>query len=72
MLEKTILIEELVRKYPESVSFLMENRVRCLACGEPIWGTLESAAAEKGYSQDEIEKLVAELDQYIRERRRHR
>lgn len=58
---KEITIEELVTKYPKSVTFLMEKGIRCLACGEPIWGTLESAAAEKGYSPEQIDDLVTEL-----------
>lgn len=60
-ISKDITIEELVTKYPKSVSFLMEKGIRCLACGEPIWGTLESAATEKGYSPEQIDELVVEL-----------
>lgn len=40
MIEKTIFIEDLVREYPSSVRFLMEKGIKCIACGEPIWGTL--------------------------------
>ncbi|MBD3386711.1 DUF1858 domain-containing protein [candidate division KSB1 bacterium] len=72
MVNKDILIEDLVNQHPESVTFLMEKGVRCLACGEPVWGTLESAAFEKGYSEDDIEPLVNDLNQYIRQRRTHK
>ncbi|MDZ7374475.1 MAG: DUF1858 domain-containing protein [candidate division KSB1 bacterium] len=54
-------IEELVYRHPEIVPFLMEKGIRCLACGEPLWGTLESAARERGYSEAEIDALVAEI-----------
>jgi hypothetical protein len=62
MIIKEIEIEELVRNHPFSVKFLMENGIRCIACGEPVWGTLEEAAKEKGFSNDQIERLVSELN----------
>ncbi len=60
-IEKDISIEELVTDYPKSVSFLMDKGVKCIACGEPIWGTLESVAQEKGFSEQDIDKLVVDL-----------
>lgn len=59
---KEILIEDLVQILPESVSYLMKNGIKCMACGEPIWGTLEEAAREKGFSDADIEKFVMELN----------
>ncbi len=60
---KEITIEELVVLKPEAVTYLMEKGIRCLVCGEPIWGTLESAAKEKGFNENEIEKFVEEINQ---------
>jgi methionine synthase II (cobalamin-independent) len=57
-----IEIEDLVRDIPESVSYLMEKGIRCLRCGEPIWGTLESASKEKGFSDNDIENFVKDLN----------
>lgn len=62
MITKDIEIEELVRRYPFSVKYLMEQNIKCIACGEPIWGTLEEAAREKGYENDSIERFVRELN----------
>jgi methionine synthase II (cobalamin-independent) len=58
---KDIYIEELVRDYPFSVRFLSERGVKCIACGEPVWGTLEEAAREKNLDDAAIEQLVEEL-----------
>ncbi len=55
-------IEDLVKLIPDSVVYLMEQGIRCLRCGEPIWGTLESAAKEKGFSDKEIKKFVSDLN----------
>lgn len=62
MISKTIEIDELIRNYPFTVKFLMEKGIRCIACGEPIWGTLEEAAIEKGLTQDAIDNLVDEMN----------
>ncbi len=58
---KDILIEELVNNYPFSVRYLMEKGIRCIMCGEPIWGTLEEAAKEKDFSDEAIEGFVNEM-----------
>ncbi len=58
---KDILIEELVNNYPFSVRYLMEKGIRCIMCGEPIWGTLEEAAEEKGFTPEDIDSIVDEM-----------
>lgn len=60
-IHRTILIEELVTMLPESIGYLMEKGMKCLACGEPMWGTLEDAAREKGCTDDQIDETVREL-----------
>ena len=60
-----ITIEDLVREYPRSVKFLAEKGIKCIACGEPIWGTLRDAAVKKGYGENEIEQLVEALKEYV-------
>jgi len=62
-IEKTILIEDLVKVLPKAVSYLMKKNIKCLACGEPAWGTLEDAAKKKGFSDEEIDAVVEELNQ---------
>ncbi len=62
MINKEIEIEDLVKLIPEAVVYLMEKGIRCLRCGEPIWGTLENAAKEKGFSDQEISKFVSDLN----------
>ena len=61
-ISKEITIEELVRIYPESVKYLMDKGIKCIACGEPIWGTLEEAAQEKGFNDSEIDQFVKDLN----------
>ena len=58
---KDILIEDLVDNYAFSVRFMMEKGIRCIMCGEPIWGTLEEAAQEKKFTEQEIDNIVDEM-----------
>jgi len=64
-INKDIEIEDLVKEIPESVVYLMEKGIRCLRCGEPIWGSLESAAKEKGFNDKEIVKFVKEINELV-------
>ena len=57
------LIEDLVQDLPESVTYLMQHGIRCIRCGEPIWGTLEDAARAKGFGDEDIARFVRELNE---------
>lgn len=59
---KKISIEELVNLKVSAVGYLAERGIKCIACGEPIWGTLEEAAKEKGFSDEDIEGFVQDLN----------
>jgi hypothetical protein len=59
---KTITIEELLEIYPDSLKFLADKGIRCVICGEPIWGTLEEAAREKGFTDQGIDGLIEEIN----------
>ncbi|MCB2203766.1 DUF1858 domain-containing protein [bacterium] len=62
------IIEDLVEKYPDAVTFLMEKGIRCLRCGEPIWGTLGSAMDEKDFPIDRQMVIVKELRSFLQEK----
>lgn len=59
---KDIYIEDMVQQVPGSVRYLADRGIMCIACGEPIWGTLEEAALKKGFSNEEIDVFVKELN----------
>ena len=64
-IDKNIEIEDLVKILPESVSYLMEQGIRCLRCGEPLWGSLESAAMAKNFSENQITGFVNDLNKML-------
>jgi len=61
MITRTITIEDLIDDYPKSVKYLADKGIRCIKCGEPIWGTLEEACLEKNFTQDDIDVAIADL-----------
>jgi methionine synthase II (cobalamin-independent) len=56
-------IEEIVREYPELIRPLMQFGIKCVMCGEPIWGTLEENAQEKGIKN--LNEILKELNKII-------
>jgi len=58
---KYISIEDLVEYYPFSVHYLSKRGIRCVACGDPVWLTLEEAAREKGFDDNKIDEFVNKL-----------
>jgi len=60
---KDITIEELTEDLTASVKYLMTEGIRCIVCGEPIWGTLDEAAKEKGFSDEDVKRFVRELQE---------
>lgn len=66
MFTKNSTIEDLIEDCPKSVRYLSDKGIRCIKCGEPIWGTLEEACLEKNFTQESIQNIVKELnDLYI-------
>ena len=62
-------IEDLATAYPESVKFLVRNGVRCIRCGEPVWGTLRDLLEEAAI--EDPQNLIDELNVYILELRKN-
>lgn len=64
-ISKTMPIEILISEVPLSVKFLCDKGIRCIKCGEPIWGTIEEMAKEKGLTSSEIDNLIVDLQKLV-------
>jgi len=62
-------IEDIATAYPEAVGFLIRCGVRCIRCGEPVWGTLGELLEETGIENPDA--LVIELNAYIQKQRKN-
>ena len=63
MIDKNIYIEDLVREYPNVISPLAELGIICIACGEPVWGTLEELVDKKGLHN--LDQILEKLNKII-------
>lgn len=63
---KDSLIEDIVRNYPVLVKPLMEFGIKCVVCGEPLWGTLEESAREKSIKN--LDEIVVTLNKIVKEK----
>jgi methionine synthase II (cobalamin-independent) len=71
MIRRDTLVEDLVNTVPEAIPYLMDKGIQAIACGAPIWGTLEEAARSHGYNDDQISAMVAEIRELERSRMEH-
>ena len=66
MIAGNVFIEDLVNDYPEVVSPLAEMGIVCIACGEPVWGTLNELINSKGL--DNSVEIIEKLKNIIKEK----
>jgi len=65
-INKDIWIEDLLEKYPQSQQFLSQKGIVCIRCGEPVWGSLEEQMEEKGFSKNDMNTIILELNEFIK------
>ena len=58
---KETTIKDLLMIMPSAVSYFSKYGIRCYVSGNPKWGTIESAAHAKNYTDEDIDKFVNEL-----------
>lgn len=62
---KDSLIEDIVIKFPEAVEPLMRHGIKCIECGEPIWGTVAEAAEDKGLSEEKLQDAIEDINNIV-------
>ena len=70
MIAQDIYIEDLVQDYPEVIAPLSEMGIICIACGEPVWGTLEELVIKKGLSN--LDEIMIRLNKIIKNKNDHK
>ncbi|MEJ5307461.1 MAG: DUF1858 domain-containing protein [candidate division WOR-3 bacterium] len=56
-------VEDIVREYPQLISYLMDRDIICIRCGAPVWGSLRELLESKGIK--DLEKFVEEMNQFL-------
>jgi len=60
-------ISEIVEKHPEAISVLFEKGIHCVGCHAAAFETLEQGLKAHGLSEEDMQKVVDELNKKIEE-----
>lgn len=63
---KQTTLGELIQSYPAAVPVLLKWGLHCLGCPVSAMETIEQGALGHGLKEEEIEKLIEELNQAIK------
>jgi len=66
MITEDMDIEDIVRDYPVVIDPLSKYGIVCVACGEPIWGTLRELADPIGINN--LAPIMEQMNKLIREK----
>ncbi len=64
MINENTLIEDLVQDHPKLVGPLADYGLVCIRCGEPIWGSLQELAEDKGINN--LVEIISEMNAIIK------
>jgi len=65
-ISKDILISEVVEKYPDTIPILIENGMHCIGCSASMFETLEEGFLGHGMTEVEIEKVMNEINEFVK------
>jgi hybrid cluster-associated redox disulfide protein len=66
-IHKSMFIADVVNEYPEIVPLIMKSGLHCIGCGAAMFETLEEGFMAHGMDNGEIERIIKELNDYIKE-----
>ena len=68
MIDGNTPISEIVEKYPYLIEHLLKHGIKCMVCGDVVWGTLEEEARRQGITSEELHRIIEEANRIIAER----
>jgi len=57
-------LEDVARESPLAIRLLTERNIVCIACGTPLWKTVEEAIHDAGL--EDVEAVVSEVNATLR------
>jgi hybrid cluster-associated redox disulfide protein len=66
-INKSMLIVDIIDEHPDVIPLLLEKGMHCIGCGASMFETLEEGFMGHGMDDREIEKIMDELNAYIKE-----
>lgn len=68
VITRDITIKQLIFAFPASTSYFMKYKVRLLVSGDARWGTLEEVLVKKNFNDEDIDRMIEELNALYKER----
>ena len=64
-INKKSLIGDVIRDYPKVAEFLFNKGFHCLGCPMSASESLEEGFKTHGYSDEEVEKMIKEMNELV-------
>lgn len=68
-ISKEMTLGEVVRAFPDSVPVMLNCGLHCIGCHVAAFETIEQGARAHGMSGKDIEKMLAEMNKAIKEKK---
>src|SRR3989338_199339 len=65
LITKDMTIGDVVGKYPELAPVITANGLHCVGCHVSQWETLEEGFLGHGMSEEDVDRVVAELNDFL-------
>lgn len=63
---KDMTLGDIIKKYPETVEVMLKRGLHCVGCHVAAWETLEQGAKAHGMSEKEIESMLSEMNNLVK------
>jgi len=67
LVHKSMMISDVIDRHPDVVPILIESGMHCIGCGASMFETLEEGFIGHGMDNDEIARIIQNLNDYIKE-----
>jgi len=64
-ISKKVKLSELIEKHPQTIEILINRGLHCFGCALAAFETLEDGARAHGMNDQEIERLIEEINQVL-------
>lgn len=66
-IKRTMTLGDLVQEYPKAVPVLTKAGLHCIGCHVATWETIEQGCKAHGLSDGDIDKILDEMNEIIKE-----
>ena len=64
---RDMAFSELLQKYPQAAPIMMKHGLHCIGCHAAAFETVEQGCTAHGMKEEDIEKLLKEMNKAVKE-----